>query len=140
MDVNDCEFFIGSLRISQSSNCQSSYTPSNSFTKYFASNHVNRTRKFILIDSNIPLIHYPFFYRLKESSNNKIRCAAVWVLINLCQQDKSSRAKRSPSEIGITLKRLGVGAKLANMIEDPCLDVRERVRDCILAVELITRF
>ncbi|SCV72304.1 BQ2448_3841 [Microbotryum intermedium] len=94
---------------------------------------------------------------LQKSRHSEIRCAAVWVFINLCQPiptNSTSTSARVPKSSSNTtlhpgsgvpdlssppttaemvrhLRSLGVHHKLREMNADESLDVRERVKDAL---------
>ncbi|XP_010545586.1 PREDICTED: armadillo repeat-containing protein 8 [Tarenaya hassleriana] len=64
-----------------------------------------------------------FVLKFLQSSEKKLRTATVWTIINLT----------SPSSLGafdrhVKLRDAGIISQLKNMVTDPCLDVKIRVR------------
>lgn len=66
---------------------------------------------------------HPFVVKFLQSDNSQLRIAAVWAIINLTLPS-SPRALDHVTK----LRNAGIVSQIKNMVNDPCLDVKLRVR------------
>lgn len=75
---------------------------------------------------------------LLSNECTELRVACTWVLINLTwNEDQTNEARTAACKARVeTLLRLGFRDKLASCTNDPCLDMRERVKTALFQLDL----
>lgn len=68
-----------------------------------------------------------FILKFLQSSNSQLRTATVWLIINLTSPSSPTAVSRHAK-----LRNAGIISQIKNMGNDPCLDVKLRVRTAIL--------
>lgn len=68
----------------------------------------------------------PILRFLQDMSNPQLRVAAVWCVMNLSYPDSSGAVTRVAR-----LRDTGIEQQLLKMVDDPCLDVKDRVKTAL---------
>ncbi|KAI5064927.1 hypothetical protein GOP47_0019622 [Adiantum capillus-veneris] len=68
----------------------------------------------------------PILRFLQDMSNPQLRVAAVWCVMNLSYPDSSGAVTRVAR-----LRETGIEQQLLKMVDDPCLDVKDRVKTAL---------
>eukprot|EP00252_Welwitschia_mirabilis_P026751 TRINITY_DN8893_c0_g1_i1.p1 TRINITY_DN8893_c0_g1~~TRINITY_DN8893_c0_g1_i1.p1 ORF type:complete len:653 (+),score=118.01 TRINITY_DN8893_c0_g1_i1:341-2299(+) len=76
-----------------------------------------------IVSTSLQEEHVPLLQFLQDTSSSNLRVAAVWCLTNICYPDSPGVDQRMER-----LKDTGIPQQLQQMIDDPCVDVRDRVK------------
>ncbi|KAJ7964099.1 Armadillo repeat-containing protein 8 [Quillaja saponaria] len=69
---------------------------------------------------------HSFMIKFLQSSNSQLRTAAIWVLVNLTFPSSPGALSRV-----VKLRNSGVVPQIKRMVNDPCMDVKLRVRTAL---------